>query len=167
MVTSVLTNNHIVLQLRGCRFPDFLDDVSAGRPYGCGRHVTWRFHRDDSQQLQQVALKHVADRPDLLEISASFVDADVFEYRYLDMIHVQPVPQWLEYRVAKMHGKDILHGFLRQLMVNPVNLFFSKILVENFVQAIRGARIKAERLLQQNASFALVPPASDQEPGFF
>ena len=84
------------------------------------------FHADGAQQLQRVVLHHVTQRAGGVIESAAFFDADFLGNRDLDIGNRFPAPQRLKQRVAKAQGKQVLHRWLAQIMIDSENLVFGQ-----------------------------------------
>ena len=82
-----------------------------------------------------MVLEHISQHTGPVIIFCPVPDIDVFGDRNLDIIHVITVPDRFHDRVSKPEKKDILGGFFAQIMVDPVNLFFFKNLVDRPVSS--------------------------------
>ena len=110
-----------------------------------------RFHRDQAQQLHQVVLDHIAHRAGFVIIRAAPANPHGFGHSDLDMIDVVVVPQRLEQHIGKADRHQVLHGFLAQIVINPVNLGFGKIGGKGLIQRAGGVQIAAKRFFHHDA----------------
>src|SRR6185437_3144602 len=81
-------------------------------------------HGDDTKELEQVVLDHVAKRAAAVVIAAAFAYADLFGNTDLDVIDVFVVPQRFEHIIGKTEGHEVLDHFLAEIVVDVVDLFF-------------------------------------------
>ena len=121
-----------------------------------------RLHGDRRHHLQQMVLDHVAQRAGFLVIGAAAFHADRFGRRDLHVIDIAAVPQRLENSVAEAERHDVLDGFLAQIVVDAVDLFFLKMRLHARVELPRAGEIVAERLFDDDAApaVALCQPAA-------
>ena len=77
-----------------------------------------RLHRQQRDDLQQVVLEHVADRPDALVEAAPPLDADRLGHRDLHAAHVVPVPDRLEQHVREPEHEEVLDRLLAEVVVD-------------------------------------------------
>src|SRR5665213_1098771 len=83
-------------------------------------------HRDDGQDLQQVALDEITQRADWLIKLGAALNANLLAGANFNTLHVLGVPQGFEYRVLEAKRQDILDGFLGQVVINTKNLVFAE-----------------------------------------
>ncbi len=110
-----------------------------------------RLHRDDAQQLQQVVLHHVAQRAGMVVEARAAADADRLRHRDLHAADVRRLPQRPEDRVAEAQHHQVLHGFLAEIVVDPIDLRFLEVLADRVVDRLRGREIVAQRLFEDDA----------------
>ncbi len=85
-----------------------------------------RLHRDQREQLKQMVRHHVAQRAGGVVEAAAMADADLFIDRDLHMVDVIAVPDRLEHAVGEAQHQDVLHRFLAEVMIDPVDLVFGR-----------------------------------------
>ena len=85
------------------------------------------FHRNQTQQLHQVVLHHIAHGTRFIVISATPANTYNFRDSDLNMINILRVPKWFEQQVTKAHGHQILHSFFAKVMINAIDLAFIKL----------------------------------------
>ena len=112
--------------------------------------VDGRLHGNRAHQLQRVVLHHVAQRAGLVVESAPFFDAQVFGNGDLDVGNVLTPPEWLEQRVAKTHGKQVLHRRFAQVMVDAKHLPFGQHLPHGGVDGAVGGEVVAQGFFQHH-----------------
>ena len=79
---------------------------------GFSVQVRRRFHGHQGEELEQMALDHIAQGPrSVVEFTPAF-NAGNLSMRNLHMVDVVSVPQRLQQQVGKAEHKHILHGFL-------------------------------------------------------
>ena len=92
--------------------PDRAHDLALLVAHGIGVEGHRRLHGDQTQELQDVVLDHVAQRAGLLVVRAARLDADALADRDLHVVDVVPVPQGLEDAVGPAEDEDVLDGLL-------------------------------------------------------
>jgi len=85
-----------------------------------------RLHRHKTKQLHQRVGHHVPERAGMIVISAEMLHAHGFGDGDGHMIDVTTIPHRLEHRIGKSKRQNVLHGFLAQVMINPIDLGFLK-----------------------------------------
>ena len=73
-----------------------------------------------------------------------------FRRRNLNLIHVSPVPEWLEDSISKSEDQQILNRLFAEVVVNPVNLRFVKSGQYRAIQLSRGFQVPAKRLFDDD-----------------
>ena len=121
-----------------------------------------RLHRDDAQQLQQVVLHHVAQRAGLVVETRAAAHADRFRDRDLHALDIRRLPQRAENRIAEAQHHQVLHGFLAEVVVDPVDLRFVEMLADRRVDFLRGRQIVAQRLFEHDPRIAVDQPRRRQ-----
>src|SRR2546427_794398 len=121
-----------------------------------------RLHGDDSQQLQDVVLDHVAHDADLFVEPAAPAYAHVLDERNLDVIHIAPVPDRFEDRVGEPKYQHVLHGLLAEVVVDPVHRLLTNGPVNEDVQAARRCFVPAERFFNDDAGPRLAAAIANQ-----
>ena len=75
-------------------------------------HAHRRFHRHQTENLQEVILDHVAQGARAIVVPSSLLNAHLLRHGDLDVVDIPPIPHRLEQRVRESEGEDILYGFL-------------------------------------------------------
>src|SRR5581483_5184852 len=130
---------------------------------GIGAEVGGRLHRRQRDELQQMVLEHVANRPRALVERRPPLDPDRLRDRDLDMVDELPVPDRLEDPVREAQGEQVLDRLLAEVVVDPVNLVLLEVRQELAVQRARGGAVVAERLLDDQPRPAAPLPAAASE----
>src|SRR5258708_15158203 len=71
-------------------------------------------------------LNQIADRSRLLVIRAPTLQSQVLGHGDLQMIDVTPIPDRFKDAIRQAEDQDILHRFFTKVVIDTVNLFFSK-----------------------------------------
>ena len=79
-------------------------------------------------------LDHIACCTACIIVAAPRANPKAFRYRDLYTINVFAIPEWLEDRVPKSLHKQILDGFLSQVVVDTVNLSFLEDAANHLIQ---------------------------------
>ena len=79
--------------------------------------------------------------------------AHTFTFRNGDSnaVHMSPVEQRFEDRVAETETEDVLNRFLSQIMIDPIDLFFGQNLPDLLIQFPGALEIPAERLFENHS----------------
>ncbi len=104
-----------------------------------------RFHCRQSQHLDHMVLKHVAQQTGVIEIVGATLHAQGFCDGDLHMINITRVPERLENDVGKARDYDVLNRLFSEIMVDAEKLFFLCHGFEKGVQTGRGSGVRAER----------------------
>src|SRR6266403_1446128 len=110
-----------------------MQDLRLLVTHGIGAEGDWRLHRGEGDELHDVIWDHVAEGTGGIVVAPTFFYADGLRDRNLNVVNVPPVPDGLEDSVGEAEGQNVLDGFLAQVVVDPVNLFFLGDLEELFV----------------------------------
>src|SRR5207248_4807850 len=105
-----------------------------------------RFHRDQTEKLQQVVLDHVAQRPGFFIIAGPGANSLGFAHGDLNVIDILMIPDRLEDAVCKPDNQEILNRLLAQVMIDAEDLRFVEDLRYRFVDLPRGVQVPADRL---------------------
>jgi len=146
-VASQILPAHDVFRLHRVQRPDHLQLFVAHR---VRVKVIGRLHRDQAQQLHHMVLHHIAHRARLVIIRPAPVHRHGFRHGDLHMVDIFGLPQRFEQDVGKAHRHQVLHGFLAQIMVDPVNLRFGEMLGQHRIQRTRRDQIASERLFHHD-----------------
>jgi hypothetical protein len=122
---------------------------------GSASKVTGGSIGDQTQELQDVVLDHVAQRAGLLVVRAARLDADALADGDLHVVDVVPVPQGLEDAIGPAEDEDVLDGLLPEVVVDPVDLVLAPRRGHDLVERPRRGQIAPERLLDDDAHPAL------------
>ena len=123
---------HRVLRDRANRFQHFHFFVAQ---VFC-RQGYRRLHRHQRQQLQQMALDHVAQRAGAFIVIGAPFDTQCFGMRDLHMIDVMVIPQRFQQQVGETEHHHVLHRALAEVVVDAVNLRFVEVPVQARLQRL-------------------------------
>ena len=87
-----------------------------------------RLHADVGQHLQEMVLQHVADDARLVVVAPAGLDAHGLRGGDLNMVDVPGVPEGREHAVGEPECQQILHRFLAEIMVDPVDLLLTPVI---------------------------------------
>src|SRR5215510_7698784 len=96
--------------------------------------VRRRFHCNETKELEQVVLHHVAQGACCFVKASARPDAECFRRCDLHMIDVMRVPKRREDGVRESEDEDILCRFLSEEMIDPVGLFFGKGMADDTIK---------------------------------
>lgn len=77
--------------------------------------------------------------------TATTFHAEIFSAGDLDVIDVTRVPIGFEDRVGEAQNHDVLGGFLAQVVVDSIGVFFVERVGDGFVESTGGGEVFAER----------------------
>jgi len=103
-----------------------------------------RLHRSQSQQLQQVVLKHVSQDTGFFVVLAATLDAYRFRGGNLHVRDVMAIPQRLENGVAEAEHQNVLDALFAEVVIDAVDLVLSELIEHEPVQRHRGLEAVAE-----------------------
>ena len=112
---------------------------------------------------------HVPERPGPLVEFAAPLDADRLGRRDLDVVDMRAIPDRLENAIGKAQRHHVLHRFLAEEMVDPIDLALAKRLQDLGIERPGGTEVVAERLLDHDpAPLAglFIDQASGSEAGY-
>ena len=95
-------------------------------------------------------LDHIARCTACIIIASARADPEAFRHRDLHTINVFAIPEWLEDRVTKSLHKQILHGFLPEVVVDTVNLSFLEDAADHLIQLMSRLQVPAKRFFDDN-----------------
>ena len=122
------------------------------RPDFLGCEVDRFLHGGQRHQLKQMVLNDVAGRADAVVVARTRADADVLGHRDLHGIDVVCFPQGFEHGIREAHRHDVLDGFLAQVVVDAEDVLLVEDLRDDVGELLRGAKVVAERLLDDDAA---------------
>ena len=93
---------------------------------------------------------HVPERAGPLAEFAAPLDADRLGRRDLDVVDMRAIPDRLENAIGKTQRHHVLHRFLAEEMVDPIDLALAKRLQDLGVERLGGSEVVAERLLDHD-----------------
>jgi hypothetical protein len=127
--------------------------------HGRRREARGRLHRHQAEQLQQVALHHVAQRArGVVEVPAA-ADPDGLGHGDLHLLDGRGAPQRLEDRVGEAQREQVLDRLLAEIVVDAEDVPFVDGLGDGFVGAIGRRGVGADRLFDDDAVLLSVSPA--------
>src|SRR5579885_3482978 len=103
-----------------------------------------------------MVLDHIGQRTGFLIIGPASFDADRFRCRDLNVIYVPAIPERFKYPIAETKSEDILNSLFTEVVINAIDIRFTKNLVELIAQLARARQVVPERFLDDQAP----PPAS-------
>src|SRR5579885_3598555 len=109
-----------------------------------------------------MVLHHIANSPGLLVIRGASLQANIFGHSDLHVVHVAPVPDWLENAIGEAEDQDILDGLFPQVVIDAIDLLFAENSCYLPVQLSGRSQVVPERLFDDDTCPAL---AAAIEPG--
>ena len=104
----------------------------------------------------KMVLQHVAHHARLVVVTAPVSHEHLFRDANLNVIDVVPVPDRFEDGVCKSEDQDVLHGLFAKVVVDSINLTFTKDLVNHIVEGTSGGKVSSERFLDYNPTPAFL-----------
>ena len=98
-----------------------------------------------------MVLNHVAQGAGPVVVVAAGLDARLLGDRDLHMIDEVAVPQRLDHQVGEAEHQQVLHGLLRQVVVDAVDLVLVEVAVQKLVQRLRTLKVCTEGFLHHEA----------------
>ena len=105
-----------------------------------------------------MVLHHVAQGAGVVVERPAFFHPQVLGHRDLDIGDVLAPPQGLEQRIAKPHGKQVLHRWLAQVVVDTEHLPLGQHLPHRLVDGPVGRQVMAQGFFQHHAHIRAVEP---------
>ena len=102
-----------------------------------------------------MALEHVAQHAGRIVVARPMADGERFGGGDLDMLDVIAVPDRLEDRIGEPQDQDVLHRFLAQVVIDPVDLALGENLVNLAVELLGAGQVRAEGLFHHDAPGAV------------
>ncbi|EFF48542.1 hypothetical protein XAUC_10850 [Xanthomonas citri pv. aurantifolii str. ICPB 10535] len=110
-----------------------------------------RLHCYQAQQLQDMALHHVAQGAGAGVVGVTPVNAFAFGDQDLHRLDVGPVPDRLQQRVAEAQRNQILHRRLAQVMVQAEHAVFVDQRADRLQDVAGAVRVVADRFFQHQS----------------
>ena len=166
LIAGVLGAYRMAGQSRHINRADRAQHLDLFITQGLGLERYRRLHREQRQDLQQVALDHVARGPAVpVVVTGTPIHASGFGVRDLHMVNVMAVPQGFQNHVGKAQHQQVLDRFLADVMIDPVYLLFFEARIEFVLQVAGRLQVVAEGLFDHHPSPASrAPPASRFAP---
>src|SRR6476660_8968965 len=102
-----------------------------------------------------MVLNHVPQSPGFLIIGAAAFYADRLGSRDLYLANVAAIPQRLENTVTESKCKNVLDGFLAQVVIDSIDFVFLEYFLQRGIERPSRVKIITERLFHNDA-----PPTS-------
>ena len=109
-------------------------------------------HGSQTENLQQMVLHHISDNPVLVKVSSTSKCSERFFECNLDARYAISIPGRPKDHVPKPETEEVLHHFLAQVVVNPVQLLLLEQLLKVITQVSRAGRVTAKRFFNNDAS---------------
>ncbi len=138
-----------VLLRDGLERSEYLEFFIAHR---IGVQRVGRFHRHQTQQLQQVVLHHVAQRAGVVVIVGTAFHAQAFGHGDLHVVDVRGIPQRLEQDVGKTQCHQVLHRFLAQVMIDAIDAILREHRADGLVERVGRGQITPQRFFDDHAA---------------
>ena len=136
--------------------PDRPEDLHLLVAHGLGFEPDGSLHRGEREELEQVALEHVAQHAGRVVVACPMANGERFGSGDLDMVDVVAVPDRLEDRVGEPQHQDVLHRLLAQVMVDPVDLALGEDVVDLPIELSGAGQVRAEGFFDHDASRPVV-----------
>lgn len=101
-------------------------------------------HGDEGEDLEEVALEHVFERADLVEVAAAFFDADGFECGDLDVLDFCTFHHEVEDAVFVTEVEEAFDGVFAEVVVEEVDVFFVEVFADEVEKFFGGFGIFAK-----------------------
>ena len=109
-----------------------------------GLEIGGRFHGNDGQQLEQVILEHVPEHAGLVVVARPPGDRLRLEDCDLDVVDVVSGPDGLKDSVGEPEHKQVLDGFLTQIVVDAEHLVLGENRVDQLIEFLGRRQVGAE-----------------------
>ena len=143
-VAAILTSHRVGGGLLRRGFADGPEDFCFLVTERIGVVVGGRFHRCEREELQQMALEHVAEDAGVFVVAAAVAYVEVFENGDLDVIDVVAVPERLEDGVAKAKYDEVLDGVFAEVVIDAEELVLVGAGVDGVVEITSGVEVCTE-----------------------
>ena len=105
-----------------------------------------------------MVLHHVAHGAGLVVVPGPALDAEFLGHRDLDMVDMGGAPQRLEQRVGEAQRHQVLHRFLAEVVIDPVDRGFRKDAADTLVHRQGRSGSLADGLFENDAGAGRVEP---------
>nr|ART39972.1 J98 [uncultured bacterium] len=146
----VLPAHGFFLDVGGVDRPQGAQNLEFFVAHGIGVDAGRRLHGHDAQQLQHVALHHIAHGAGGVVILAAAFGTDLFGDGDLHVAHRAAVPQRLEDGIAEAQRQQVLHRFLAQVVVDAKDLLFRKDAADRLVDGLGAGQVVAQRFFEHH-----------------
>ena len=144
---AVVLAAYVVLGVDSGDGPEHLDAFIA-QPIGIGH--AGRFSGEQADELQQMVLHNVAQRPDRVVEAAAVLDPEVLCHGDLHAGDPVAIPQWLKDRVGEPQEHDVHGGFFAEEVVDAKDLPLVQMLSQLVIQGAGRVQVVAEGLLDHH-----------------
>ena len=147
---GVLTAHHIVLNIFYRPRLERAQNREFFIANAVGIHSRRRVHGDETQQLQQMILHHIAQCARLVIKLRTTLHTEFFRNRDLHIGNIISTQNWFKKTIAKTQSHQVLHRFFTQIMVNAENLRLFEVFGKHIVDFDAGCQIMPQRLFNHN-----------------
>ncbi len=102
-------------------------------------------------------LDHVAQGAHFVVVASTMLYPHLFGHGNAHIIHIMPVPNWLEERIGKTKCQNVLYRLFAQVMVDAKNLRLVETLRQDPIQFPCGAQIMTNWLFHHNPGALSIP----------
>ncbi|MNN30266.1 hypothetical protein D3C81_1439110 [compost metagenome] len=127
-------------------------NITLLHSYFFGSAAFRQVHRHHHQNLQHMILEHISNCACLIEICGPILNPNKLIRRNLNIRNIAIRPQGLKYWIRETKYLQILNHRLTKVVVNPVDLFLSKSLIQALMQGSCRFQIMTEWLLDNEPS---------------
>ena len=92
-----------------------------------------RFHRDQTEELKQMILHHVAQCAGAFVVTGAAFHSERFRRCDLKVVDVTRVPERFEDRIRESKHENVLRGLFSEKVIDPVDLILGKCVQHNLV----------------------------------
>ena len=141
VIRAILTKHDIVFGQWNNR-PQYLHFLKTNAVcFKCSRD----FHRGQREQLREMVLHHVAQRAIVFVVGSAVFHAQRFGYRDLHALDVIAIPRRFKQRITKTKGKQVLHHFFAEVVINAIHLLLIKVTVYQGIKVNSRRQIATKR----------------------
>jgi hypothetical protein len=141
--------------------PDRAQDIHLPIAQVAGVEADRRLHRDQAEQLQEMVLQHVLERPDAVVVAGPTFQRECLVPDDVHLSDVLAVPGGLENTVGQPGAENVLNGRHGQEVVDPVHRVLRDDLSQQQVQLGSLLQVLTEGLFQHDRA-ALRKPGTVQ-----